>query len=40
MLRGFWKSLKPEEQFAEDIHERTIQAKMIKPVPGLVDSPW
>lgn len=32
MLRSFWRALKTEELFTEDIHDRTIQGKMIKPV--------
>lgn len=39
MLRGSWKSLKPKEQFIEDIHDWTIQVEIIKPVPGLGNYP-
>lgn len=35
MLRRFWKALKPEEQFTEGSHDRTIQVRMIKLVPGV-----
>jgi hypothetical protein len=39
VLRNFWKTVKPEEQFTEDVCERRTQVKMIKPVPGVDNYP-
>ena len=33
--RSFWKPLKPEEQFTDDSHDKTIQVKKSKAVPGV-----
>lgn len=32
-------ALKPGERFTEDIHDETMQVKMIKPVPGVGNCP-
>lgn len=32
VLMGFWVASKPEEQFTADIHDRTMEVKMIKSV--------
>lgn len=32
-------ALKPGEQFTEDIHDKTMQVKMMKPVPGVRNDP-
>lgn len=35
MLRSFWRALKPENLVTEDIHDRTILVRLIKPSPEL-----
>jgi hypothetical protein len=35
MLKSFWRALKPVELFAENIHDRRIQGKLIHPAPEL-----